>query len=81
VLAFFFADLWLKGEVLPAIVRLDILLLLYRGVTTGSVARISSDCARPFLVVVAGVLTVSLVFAVQISPLPPAPSRCCWCSR
>src|SRR6266700_2019429 len=67
VLAFFFADLWLKGEVLPAIVRLDILLLLYRGVSY----RQRRDDLQIivlglFLIVVAGVLTVSLLFAAQL---------------
>ena len=67
VLIFFVGDLWLTGQVLPAIVRLDILLLLYRGTTY----RQKRDDLQVvvlglFLIVVAGVLTVSLVFAVQI---------------
>jgi transglutaminase-like putative cysteine protease len=67
VVAFFIGDLWLTGEVLPAIVRLDILLLLYRGTSY----RQKRDDLQVivlglFLIVVAGVLTVSLVFAVQI---------------
>jgi len=67
IVAFFAGDLWLTGEVLPAMVRLDILLLLYRGVTY----RQRRDDLQVivlglFLVVVAGVLTVSLAFAVQI---------------
>ena len=67
VVAFFIGDLWLTGEVLPAIVRLDILLLLYRGTSY----RKKRDDLQIivlglFLIVVAGVLTVSLVFAVQI---------------
>lgn len=67
VVAFFIGDLWLTGQVLPAIVRLDILLLLYRGTTY----RQKRDDLQVivlglFLIVVAGVLTVSLVFAVQI---------------
>jgi transglutaminase-like putative cysteine protease len=67
VVAFFIGDLWLTGEVLPATVRLDILLLLYRGT---SYRRKRDDLQvivlGLFLIVVAGVLTVSLVFAVQI---------------
>src|ERR1700679_3212073 len=31
IVAFFLGDLWLTAQVLPAIVRLDLLLLLYRG--------------------------------------------------
>ena len=67
VLIFFVGDLWLTGQVLPAIVRLDILLLLYRGTSY----RQKRDDLQVivlglFLIVVAGVLTVSLVFAVQI---------------
>jgi hypothetical protein len=65
--AFFIGDLWVTGEVLPAIVRLDILLLLYRGTSY----RKKRDDLQVivlglFLIVVAGVLTVSLVFAAQI---------------
>src|SRR4051794_14439999 len=33
IVAFFVADLWLKTEVLPGMVRLDMLLLLYRNVS------------------------------------------------
>ncbi|MDB6167839.1 MAG: transglutaminase domain protein, partial [Verrucomicrobia bacterium] len=67
VVAFFLGDLWVTGEMLPAIVRLDILLLLYRGISY----RKKRDDLQVivlglFLIVVAGVLTVSLVFAVQI---------------
>jgi transglutaminase-like putative cysteine protease len=67
VVLFFVGDLWITGAVLPAIVRLDILLLLYRGTTY----RQKRDDLQVivlglFLIVVAGVLTVSLVFAVQI---------------
>jgi protein-glutamine gamma-glutamyltransferase len=67
IVAFFAADLWLKTEVLPAMVRLDILLLLYRNI---SYRQRRDDLQIVvlglFLIVVAGVLTVSLVFAVQI---------------
>ena len=67
IVVFFVADLWLTAEVLPAMVRLDILLLLYRGVSY----RQRRDDLQVivlglFLIVVAGVLTVSLLFAVQL---------------
>ena len=67
VVMFFIGDLWLNTQVLPAIVRLDILLLLYRGVSY----RQKRDDLQViilglFLIVVAGVLTVSLAFAAQI---------------
>jgi hypothetical protein len=67
VVAVFVGDLWVSGEVLPAMVRLDLLLLLYRGITY----RQKRDDLQVlvlglFLIVVAGVLTVSLTFAVQI---------------
>lgn len=67
IVAFFAADLWLFTEVLPAMVRLDILLLLYRNL--GYRQRrddLQIVVLGLFLVVVAGVLTVSLAFAVQI---------------
>jgi transglutaminase-like putative cysteine protease len=67
ILAFFAGDLWHSGQLLPAIVRLDLLLLLYRGVSH----RARRDDLQIvvlglFLIVVAGVLTVSLLFAFQI---------------
>jgi hypothetical protein len=67
IVAFFSADLWYSGELLPAIVRLDLLLLLYRGISH----RARRDDLQIvvlglFLIVVAGVLTVSLLFAAQI---------------
>ncbi len=67
IVAFFVGDLWLTTEVLPAMVRLDILLLLYRAVSY----RQRRDDLQIivlglFLIVVAGVLTVSLVFAGQL---------------
>lgn len=66
-LAFFLADIWVKGEVLSAIVRLDILLLLYRGIGYRQRREdLQVIVLGLFLVVVAGVLTISLVFAVQI---------------
>jgi hypothetical protein len=67
VAAFFAGDLWLTGELLPAMVRLDILLLLYRS----TIYRRRRDDLQIivlglFLIVVAGVLTVSLTFAAHI---------------
>lgn len=67
IVAFFLGDLYLTAELLPPIVRLDILLLLYRGI---SYRKRRDDLQiivlGLFLIVVAGVLTVSLVFAAQI---------------
>ncbi|MEY2879853.1 MAG: hypothetical protein RLZZ15_2233 [Verrucomicrobiota bacterium] len=67
MVTWFLGDLWLSAQVLPAMVRLAMLLLLYRGMTY----RQRRDDLQIivlglFLVVVAGVLTVSLVFAAQI---------------
>jgi protein-glutamine gamma-glutamyltransferase len=67
IAAFFAGDLWYTGQLLPAIVRLDLLLILYRGVSH----RARRDDMQIvvlglFLIVVAGVLTVSLLFAAQI---------------
>jgi len=67
IVAIFLGDLYLTTQVLPALVRLDILLLLYRGITY----RQRRDDLQIvvlglFLIVLAGVLTVSLFFAVQI---------------
>jgi transglutaminase-like putative cysteine protease len=67
IVAFFAADLWLKMELLPAMVRLDILLLIYRNLSY----RQRRDDLQIivlglFLVIVAGVLTVSLTFAAHI---------------
>ncbi|HVS54220.1 MAG TPA: DUF3488 and transglutaminase-like domain-containing protein [Opitutaceae bacterium] len=67
IVAVFVADLWFTREVLPAMVRLDMMLLLYRNITY----RARRDDLQVivlglFLIVVAGVLTVSLVFAAQI---------------
>jgi len=67
ILAFFAGDLWRSGQILPAIVRLDLLLLLYRGLSY----RARRDDLQIvvlglFLIVIAGVLTVSLLFAGQI---------------
>jgi transglutaminase-like putative cysteine protease len=67
IVAFFAWDLYATGEWLPAIIRLDLLLLLYRG----SSYRKKRDDLQIIvlgliLVMVAGVLTVSLAFAAQI---------------
>jgi hypothetical protein len=67
IVAFFIGDLWATGQLLPAIVRLDLLLLLYRGISH----RARRDDLQIvvlglFLIVVSGVLTVSLLFAAQI---------------
>ncbi len=67
IVIFFAGDLWLSGQLLPSIVRLDLLLLLYRGMSH----RARRDDLQIvilglFLIVVAGVLTVSLLFAAQI---------------
>jgi transglutaminase-like putative cysteine protease len=67
IAAIFAADIWLTAEVLPAFARLDLLLLLYRGITY----RRKRDDLQVIvlgliLVVVAGVLTVSPLFAVHL---------------
>ncbi len=67
IVAFFAGDLWLTASPLPAMVRLDMLLLLYRSISY----RQRRDDLQIiilglFLIVVAGVLTVSLVFAAQL---------------
>ncbi|MDO8539059.1 MAG: DUF3488 and transglutaminase-like domain-containing protein [Opitutaceae bacterium] len=67
IVTFFAADVWLRSELLPAMVRLDMLLLLYR---TISYRQRRDDLQiiilGLFLIVIAGVLTVSLTFAAQI---------------
>jgi transglutaminase-like putative cysteine protease len=64
---YFAWDLYSNGELLPAAVRLDILLLMYRGI---SYRKKRDDLQIVvlglFLVMAAGVLTVSLAFGVQI---------------
>ena len=64
---FFAWDFYASRELLPAMIRLDILLLLYRGI---SYRKKRDDLQLIvlglFLVMVAGVLTVSLTFALQI---------------
>lgn len=67
IVAFFAADFWLKQDVLDAMVRLGMLLLFYRSISY----RQRRDDLQIivlglFLIVVAGVLTVSLAFAVQL---------------
>ncbi len=67
IVALFAGDLWLTSEVLPAMVRLGMLLLLYRGISY----RQRRDDLQVivlglFLIVVAGVLTVSRLFAFHI---------------
>ncbi|MEN9631852.1 MAG: hypothetical protein RL077_256 [Verrucomicrobiota bacterium] len=67
IVAFFIGDLWLKTEVLPAMVRLAILLLVYRAISY----RQRRDDLQIivlglFLIIVAGVLSVSLIFVLQI---------------
>lgn len=67
IAAFFAVDLWVTGELLPCMVRLDVLLLFYRSL----IYRQKRDDLQLivlglFLIVVAGVLSVSLVFALQI---------------
>lgn len=67
VAGFFTLDLWITGELLPAIVRLDLLLLLYRGISY----RQRRDDLQVivlglFLIVLGGVLSVSLTFVAQI---------------
>ena len=67
IVLFFALDLYTAGEVLPALIRLDLLLLLYRGTT---LRKRRDDLQLVvlglFLILVAGVLTVSLAFAAQI---------------
>ncbi len=67
ITALFAADLWWGGELLPAVVRLGLLLLLYRNLAY----RKRRDDLQVillgfFLVIVAGVLTVSLTFAAHL---------------
>lgn len=64
---FFAADLWWRGELLPAVVRLGLLLLFYRNL--GYRKRrddLQVILLGLFLVIVAGVLTVSLTFAAHL---------------
>ena len=77
ILAFFAADLRFTGQLLPAIVRLDLMLLLYRGISY----RARRDDLQIvvlglFLIVVAGVLTVSLLSRRRSSSSRRARSAC-----
>ena len=67
IVSFFAVDLYTSGDTLPAFLRLDLLLLLYRGT---SLRKRRDDLQLVvlglFVILVAGVLTVSLVFAAQI---------------
>lgn len=63
----FAADLWWRGELLPAVVRLGLLLLFYRNL--GYRKRrddLQVILLGLFLVIVAGVLTASLTFAAHL---------------
>ena len=67
IVALFAADLWRGGELLPAVVRLGLLLLIYRNISY----RKRRDDLQVillglFLVIVAGVLSVSLTFAAHL---------------
>ena len=67
IVLLFAADLWRGGELLPAVVRLGLLLLIYRNISY----RKRRDDLQVillglFLVIVAGVLTVSLTFAAHL---------------
>jgi hypothetical protein len=63
----FLYDLWSTGQLLPAMVRLDLLLILYRGISYRARRdNLQLIVLGLFLVVMAGVITVSIAFAVQI---------------
>jgi hypothetical protein len=67
IVMLFAADLWRGGELLPAVVRLGLLLLIYRNLSY----RKRRDDLQVillglFLIIVAGVLTVSLTFAAHL---------------
>ncbi len=67
IVAVFAADFYRNKEVLPALIRLAMMLVLYRAVTPrGRRDDLQLIVLGIFLVVVAGVLSVSPVFAVQI---------------
>lgn len=67
IVSFFALDLYTTSDVLPAFIRLDLMLLLYRGT---SLRKRRDDLQLVvlglFVILVAGVLSVSLAFAVQI---------------
>jgi protein-glutamine gamma-glutamyltransferase len=67
IVAFFLGDLWLEGDTLSAIVRLAMMLMLYRAISY----RQRRDDLQIivlglFLIVVTGVMAVSMMFAVQL---------------
>jgi hypothetical protein len=67
ILCAFLADLWWTAEVLPSFIRLDLLLLLYRGISyRGRREDMQVVLLGLFLLIVAGVLTVSLAFVLQM---------------
>lgn len=67
VLAVFVGDLWLTGQPLPSLIRLSLWLLLYRCLSPrGRREELQLVLLGLFLLVVAGVLTVSLAFALQL---------------
>lgn len=67
ILGCFALDLWLELELLPSLVRLDILLLIYRNLGYRSRREdLQLIVLGLFLVIVAGVLSVSPTFAVHL---------------
>lgn len=67
VLVAFLLDFWLGGQVLPSLIRLALLLLLYRSLCyRGRREDLQLILLGLFLLIVAGVLTVSVAFAVQL---------------
>jgi len=63
----FLYDLWSTAQLLPALVRIDLLLILYRGISYRARRdNLQLIVLGLFLVVMAGVITVSIAFAVQI---------------
>lgn len=67
ILGCFALDLWLDLELLPSLVRLDILLLTYRNLGyRGRREDLQLIVLGLFLVIVAGVLSVSPTFAVHL---------------
>jgi len=67
ILGCFALDLWLNPELLPSLVRLDLLLLSYRNLGyRGRREDLQLIVLGLFLVIVAGVLSVSPTFAVHL---------------
>jgi transglutaminase-like putative cysteine protease len=63
----FMLDFWWNGQLLPALIRLDLLLMLYRSISyRGRREDLQLILLGLFLLVVAGVLTVSIAFAAQL---------------